>query len=115
VKIYLKDVAPLGFKGSGMFSDSRWHHFYYLEQPKQRRFYIIDSLDISVSHFNLTAREYKRYKQNELSLIPLGCCDAGCSNRETKENPIIDFKGDIEKIFKTKKKFIDYLKGLIKC
>ena len=104
MEIYAKDVVPLGFKGNGMFSDSKWHH-YCLEQPKKRRFYIISNVDNSITHFNLSAREYQLYKRNRLSLIPLGCCDAGCGTRETKEDPEVDFLGDFDSCFLNRKSF----------
>ena len=85
MKIWLKDVAPLGFKGSGMWDDSKWYHFYYKIVPSKRRVYIIDALDRNLSHFSLTSKQYKAYMNGELSLVPLGCCCA--SGGKYLENP----------------------------
>lgn len=114
MKIYAKDLAPLGFKGIGMFDDSKWYHMYSLEIPSRRTFYIINVLDDSISHFTLTPKQYKLYKANKLSLIPLGCCNAGCSHLQSLENPNIDFQGNFEKVFGKKKNLLVYIEKLVK-
>jgi hypothetical protein len=44
-----------------------------------------------------------------LSLIPLGCCNASGWSRKYKEKPVLDFKGDFKKWFKTKEKTLAYI------
>jgi len=114
MKIYAKDVAPLGFKGNGMFDDSKWHQFYYATLPKQCKVYIISSLDPdqSISHFSLSQSQYKEFKNGKLSLVPIGCCCA--SGGKYIENPIIDFRGDFQNVFGTKDKFLKFVKKLLR-
>ena len=107
---YVKDLSKVGFKGSNIFQ-SNWHHFYFRAVPERKAVYILDALEERVQHFELTAEEWKKFKKGTLSLVPVGCCDAGCSH-QSKEDPIVDFVGDTKKIFKTKKKFLDYLDNL---
>lgn len=111
IRINTKDLEPLGFKGLGLMASS-WHHHYYLELPKKRKIYIVDSLDQSISHFKLTPKEYQQYKQDRVSLIPLGCCSAGGSDRILKENPTLDFEGDFERLGR-KRDVIKYIKDIV--
>jgi hypothetical protein len=110
MNIYTKDVAPLGFKGSDLMED-KWHHHYYAKFPKTCRVYIINSLDESVSHFQLTKKQYGDFEEGKLSLIPRGCCCA-TGNRYI-ENPVVDVEGDFDKLFGKKKAFLQYLEKLI--
>lgn len=112
MNLYAKDVAKIGFKGSGLFDDSKWYHFYYAELPKTKQVYIIDSVEESVSHFNLSDTEWKEFKRNVLSLVPPGCCCA--SGNKYKEYPILDFKGDFKRCFKTLKNTLKFISNLMK-
>ena len=110
---YIKDMKSIGFKGSNIF-ESRWHHFYYREVPKKKAVYILDALSERVQHFELTKQEWGKFKRGTLSLIPVGCCDAGCSHCShcSHSVPIVDFEGNIRKVFGTKKNFLKYLDEL---
>lgn len=105
-------MLPLGFKGTGMFDDSKWYQRYKLEIPKKRRVYIVDIFDDSVCHFNLTLKQYRAFKANELGLVPLGCC--GGFSGECLEHPTIDFQGNFDEVFGNKKNLLAYLEKLIK-
>jgi len=109
MNLYAKDMEAIGFKGSNIFQ-SRWHHFYYRAVPKKKTVYIVDALDEIVEHFTLSIQEWRAFKRGTLKLIPVGCCNA--AGGRALEDPAIDFKGDLEKIFKTKKKFLQYLDEL---
>ena len=113
MKFYSKDMSTIGFKGSNIF-ESKWHHFYYRAVPEKKSVYIFDALDERVQHFSLTNEEWNRFNKGTLSLVPFGCCGAGCdsSRRKVIENPIIDFEGDTVKRFKTKSKFLKHLEEL---
>lgn len=112
MKIYTKDVESLGFKCSGMFDDSKWNQFYYTKIQNKHRVYIIDNVDNSISHFNLNKKEWEAFEDGQLSLIPIGCCCA--TGNKFKENPVVDFQGDFEKFFGTKKKMLKYIEKLVK-
>ena len=105
--IRTKDLAPLGFEGSGVF-ESWWHHFYYLEVPKKKAVYIWDNLDHELSHFDLDDKQWRSFKRGRLALVPLGCCCV--TGRKYIEDPDIDYKGDMDKIFETKQTFLEFLK-----
>ena len=112
MRICTKDVEKLGFKGSGMFDDSKWYQFYYAQVPSKRRVYILASFDQSISHFTLNAKDWKDFKNGDLSLVPIGCCCA--SGNKYKENPVVDFEGDFEKRFKTKENTLKFIEKLMK-
>lgn len=96
MKIYLRHVKPLGFKGSGMFEDSAWHQTYY------RVFYDlcvvigIDSMEPGVWMVELTPEQMKRYKANQLSITPPGCCAPCAGEREVIEVESYIFQGPIK-------------------
>ena len=110
--LYKKDVEKIGFKGSGIFDDSKWHHFYYAKCPKTRKIYVIDDLEKSVSHFNLSEKEWKAFENGKLSLVPDGCCCA--SGGRYKDHPVIDFKGDWKKTFRTRNKTLAFIEKIMK-
>ena len=112
MRLYTKDVEKIGFEGSGLFDDSKWHRFYYAKVPKTRRIYIIDDFEPSVSHFELSKKEWKEFMNNKLSLVPIGCCCA--SGNKHKENPILDFKGDWKLTFRTRNKTLEFIENLMK-
>lgn len=112
MRITTKDVKPLGFKGSGMFDDSKWYQFYFASVPKHRKVYVISALDGTVSHFDLSKDDYEDFESGDLSVVPPGCCCAS-GNRFTEDFEI-DFKGDVDKAFETKKDFLKFLKRLMK-
>ena len=105
-----KNVEELGFIKSGLFS-SKYHHHYYAKRPKSRKIYIIDNFDQSISHFVLTNDEWEDFEENDLSLVPIGCCCA-TGNRH-KENPIVDFMGDFKNVFGTRKKTLAFIEKLM--
>jgi hypothetical protein len=111
MKLYTKDMEPLGFKGNNMFV-CRWHHFYYKKVSEKRTMYVVDALAERVMHFKMTPTEWRAYNDNKLSLVPIGCCSPTPGRK--KEDPDVDFEGDFKKEFKTKKKFLSYLDELCK-
>ena len=112
MKIYAKDVAPLGFKGSGMFDNSKWYHFYYAKCPKSRRVYIIDAIENSISHFELDKKDWKAFVDGKLSLVPEGCCCA--SGGRFRENPIFDFMGEWKSVFGSKEKALEFVRNIMR-
>lgn len=106
-----KDVKKIGFKGSGMFVDSKYNHFYYATVPNKKQVYIIDNYDQSVSHFSLSEMELKNFNKGKLSLIPIGCCSVG--GGKCKYYPTLDFNGDFKESFRTKNKTIEFIKKLM--
>jgi hypothetical protein len=111
MNVKTRDLEPLGFQGNGMFP-STWHHFYYCELPKKKAIYVLDALELVVSCFMLTNEEWRRFKKGTLALVPPGCCCA--TGHDYLDNPTIVFKGDPAKVFRTKKKFLEFLKDLVK-
>jgi len=109
LKINTKDMEKIGFKGNGVFRSS-WHQFYYRSVLEKKSIYIYDALDERVQHFKLTSSQWRAFDNGKLKLIPEGCCNA--SGGKAKENPEIDFHGDLKKVFKTKKKFLEYVNDL---
>lgn len=107
-----KDVEKIGFKGTGLFDDSKWHHYYYAKLPKTRQIYIIDDLEQSLSHFDLNKEEWKAFENNKLSLIPR-CCVYTRGNR-CKENPVLDFYGNWKKRFGTKNNTLKFIEKAMK-
>lgn len=112
MQLYVKDVEKIGFKGSGLFDDSKWFHFYYAKKPALKKIYVIDSIEQTISHFDLSAKEWKEFERGKLSLIPIGCCCA--TGGKYKDNPSIDFQGDFKTVFGTKNKTLKFIEGLIK-
>jgi hypothetical protein len=108
--LYIKNVKPLGFTGSGLF-ESKWHQFYYAKVPKTRKVFIIDNLEQSISHFTLTKQLYNKFEKGKLSLVPAGCCCA--TGNKCVENPIIDFQGNWRKMFKTRNKTVEFIKKIM--
>jgi hypothetical protein len=111
MKIYLRHVLPLGFKGSGMWDDSKWYQFYYKIVPSKRRVYIIDALECTLSYFRLTIKQYKAYMSGELSLVPLGCCCA--SGGRYIENPVLAIRAIRNKKNDSNKLFLKMVKRYI--
>ena len=109
MKLYTKDLTKIGFKHSGLFDDSKIHHFYYVKVPSTRKIYVIDNFDQSLSHFCLTKKQWAAFNKGKLVLIPLGCCCA--TGNENIENPILDFQGDFKTNFKSRKKTMEFIKS----
>lgn len=78
--IYTRQIRPLGFKGSGMFVDSKWHLNYYRTFPKERVVLgICGGLlgdDEGVWRYELSTKQMKAFQSGKLSLVPPGCCSA---------------------------------------
>lgn len=107
-----KDVEKIGFQGVGLFDDSKWHHRYYAKLPKTRRIYVIDDLEQSLSHFELSDKEWRAFENDKLSLIPRGCCCV--SGNRCKENPVLDFYGDWKKKFRTRNNTLKFIEKTMK-
>ncbi len=112
MNLKIKDVEKIGFKGVGLFDDSKWHQHYYAKLPKARRIYIIDDLEQSLSHFELSKKEWLAFEKNDLSLIPRGCCCV--SGNKHKEHPILDFYGDWKRTFGTRNKTLKFIEKTMK-
>ena len=100
--VYTKQVKPLGFKGSGMFCDSKWHLNYYRTFPKERTVVGICGgvVPEGVWRFELTAAQMKAFKNGQLSLIPPGCCSV--SHRPHLEYPLWYHEGEIKNLLHLK-------------
>jgi len=112
MNIYTKDVAQIGFKGGGMFDDSKWHQFYYKVNPKSRKVYVLGSVlgDQYICHFNLSPSSLKMFQKGTLSIVPPNCCCATGNKYVNKY--VMDFEGNFEDRFKKKAKFLEYLKKI---
>jgi len=72
-----KQVEPLGFKGNGMFCDSATHNYYYKSDPINFTITVIGNLfPQTICRFQLNSKQYKSFKEGNLSLVPPGCCNA---------------------------------------
>lgn len=74
--IYDRQVAPLGFKGTGLFAHSRWHLNYYRAFPEERIVLGICGglIPDGVWRFDLTKAQMRAFQRGKLSLVPPGCC-----------------------------------------
>jgi len=114
MKIYTKDLEPLGFKGNNIMI-SNWHHHYYCEVPSRKEVYVFDNFEHTVCHFELDGKQWSAFKRGTLGLVPPGCC-GGLFGGKYTEDYKMDFQGDVEKIFGKrafKKKFLEYLGRLV--
>jgi len=97
MNIYLRHLASFGFKGTGMFSDARWHSHYYRVDDARRSIIVIGNLTPqTVSVFWLTPTQFKDFRANKLGLTPPGCCNA--SGGRSLTDPYVLFKGTIKNI-----------------
>jgi hypothetical protein len=96
--VYLRQVAPLGFKGTGMFIDSKWHHNYYRVFEKE---YVVIGIcgglvPDGVWRFDLTRAQMRAFKKGKLSVIPPDCCSA--SHRPKVDDYKWVFEGTIKNL-----------------
>jgi hypothetical protein len=93
--VYTRHVAPLGFKASGMFDDSKCVSHYWKKLPQVCAVIVVSNhlsdLEQYIQVFRLTRKQYDRFARGSLSLIPTGCCCA--TGRDHLEGPDIMFNG----------------------
>lgn len=99
--VYTRHVAPLGFKASGMFDDSKCVSHYYKKLPLVCAVMIVSNnigdVEQFIQVFRLSAEQYRKFEKGKLSLVPTGCCNA--TGRPSVDGPDIMFNGR----FKSKK------------
>jgi hypothetical protein len=77
MKIYLRHLKPLGFKGSGMWEDAKWSAHYYKVNNKTHTITVIGNLaPATISQFTLTPSNFKKFRGGKLALVPPDCCNA---------------------------------------
>lgn len=97
MRIWLRQVAPIGFKGSGLFDDSKEYSFYYKKDPKKRKVIVLGNTAIqTVSVFTFTPKEYKAFERGKLGITPPGCCNA--VGKPSKECYSMIHQGDIKSL-----------------
>ena len=96
MNFYTRHVKPLGFKGSGIFTDSKWYSTYYLVNPELRLVIILQNLSQALSVYRLNACDFKRFREGKLSLIPPGCCNP--SGGPSRTNAIVFHEGEIKNV-----------------
>lgn len=90
-------MEAIGFKGSGMFVNQVCYSVYYRKVPSKCRVDVVTAYGTqTVSQFNLTKAQYRRFEDGKLSLVPPGCCSA--SGRPYLEDPKMLFEGTIKTI-----------------
>lgn len=95
MNIYLRHVERLGFKGSGMFCDAKWHSYYYHVDYPRRTIVVVGNLTPqTVSVFWLTPGQFRAFRAGKLGLTPPGCCNA--TGGKSLDDPYVLFKGTIK-------------------
>jgi hypothetical protein len=95
MKIYLKHVKPLGFKGSSIYENSHCHQTYYRVFSNQCVVVGIDAMSPGIWMVELTPQQMTRYETSKLSIVPPGCCAPGASKREVVEVTSYLYEGPI--------------------
>lgn len=86
MKIFRRQVEPLGFIGSDIYKQAQYHSYYYrVDKAKGWIDVISNAWPQMVLRYHLTPRQMKKWAANKLSIVPPGCCAPCSSGRELVE------------------------------
>jgi hypothetical protein len=99
MNIKTKQIAPLGFNGSGMYDYATSYNHYYKKDPVNYRIIGVTSLcGNTVFSFQLTKEQYAAFEKGNLSLVPPGCCCASGRPYIDNDECNIHYDGNIKNV-----------------
>lgn len=98
MNLYLRHVKPLGFSGTGMFSDAKWHDLYRRKNPQQRAVTYISMKGggYQIGVFRLTDADWLRFEDGSIALVPPGSCCPAKPPAGIIENAEVKYDGPIK-------------------
>lgn len=108
--IELEDIKHLGFKRNELFSVSNLSTL-FAEVDCIRRVIVLSNKTQSLYYFDLSPKDWNRWKLGEVAVVPSGrYCPADFLIEEHE----LVVSGDFEKKFKTKSELIKFIEDLTK-